>query len=103
MTINIQSPAFLAWTQLNAPSVDAPYWHEVEDGTQHDVTSILSGLDADQARPIEEMYAAAIARMVQGAFDARRAGAGATARRLSVASGRLCNSVVGLASVRFAA
>jgi hypothetical protein len=57
---------------------------------------VLAGLSAEQAKPIEELHARAIAGIVSAAFEARRARNHAEARRLISAADRLCQQVIGL-------
>jgi hypothetical protein len=95
MTINIRSALFPVWTQLAAPTVERPYWHE-EDGTRHSFPSLLCGMAPEQADELREIHAAAVADVLRASMAARRSGAHHRARALATAAGRLCEETIGL-------
>lgn len=95
MTIDVVSTTFPNWTRLEAPSRAKPYWHEL-DGTPRTVTDLTSGAAATIVEAVERMHWGAIAELAEGAFDERRAGSFAEARRLAHAASLLCGEISGL-------
>jgi hypothetical protein len=101
VTIDIRNGHFTTWTRLEAPTVEVPYWHEAEDPKAiHDLRSVTSGLNADDAAPIQDLHIQAIAAINVAAFLADRAGNHTEARRHVAASARLCQQIIGGCPVR---
>ena len=95
MSISVCNSHFGMWTRLEPPTVEAPYWHETDDGARHHLLEVLIDLEPAIAVEVERLHAEAIAAITTAALAARRGGSHQQARRLTSAAARLAQEIVG--------
>jgi hypothetical protein len=96
MSISVRNSHFGMWTQLEPPSIEQPFWHELDDGSRHHLHAVLVGMEPQQTAEIHRLHACAIAAIAAEACSAWQQRETRRARALASAAARLAGEIVGL-------
>jgi hypothetical protein len=93
--IDVNAPLLHGWTRMQPPTIALPFWSETDDGTRHDLQTLLADARPEVRARVVEAHIDSISTLLRVASDLDPIADFAERRRIVSAASRLCAEVAG--------